>query len=508
MRRRAVFSLLICSVEPFVMVPRHIKTLLGATIETPVAGLATPTPMYDPCASVYGCSPPQVGEERGGTGGLPTGTDVGIGIVGCGRIGLVHLETLSRASGARVVIVSNPTIDKAEKAATLFGVPEFTASADDVINHPDVEAVWICSPSSFHSDQIKKCAAAGKHVFCEKPIATSLSETIDAIRAMERENLKLMTALQRRFDPSFQRVKTGILKGEIGDPIVVKLCSRDPAPPPASYVKGGGGIFKDMAIHDLDMARFLMGSEPTEILASGMCCVSDEIRDFDGPERYDTANIIVRFANGREAVIDVCRQAPYGYDQRAEVLGTNGMLSTENMFPTTANLYTRERVGHADHPFDFFMSRYRDAYSAETRSFVQSLVDDRPVPCTGQDGLIALIMAMAAGISAQEKRWVSFNEVLSGDNDHGGAWIRRARALLGKDILTRDDVSAAFSAIDSDKTGQISYWELKEVLNRLGEYPSDAEIKQLIQVADVDQDGKISRLDFYDLFSAFVRCPA
>jgi len=470
-------------------------------------------PVYDPCASVYGCTPPGPGDPVGATSQKlreDRGV-IGVGVIGCGRIGRVHLETLSRASGARVVIVSNPTIDKAEEAARMFGVDAWTADAHDVIEHPDVEAVWICSPSNVHAEQIHACARAGKHVFCEKPLATTLSDTIAAIRAMERENLKLMTALQRRFDPSFQRVKAGILRGEIGDPIVVKLCSRDPAPPPASYVAGGGGIFTDMAIHDLDMARFLMASEPTEILASGLNCVSPDIRDLPGPEAYDTANMIVRFANGREALIDVCRQAPYGYDQRIEVLGTRGMLSTDNMFPTTANLYTRERVGFADHPFDFFMTRYRDAYAAETRAFVEALVDDRPVPVTGQDGLIALILAMAAGKSADEKRWVSFAEIIGAGPealDHGGAWIHRARALLGKDIVSRADVSDAFKVIDRANSGRISAWELKEVLNRLGEYPSDAEVQNLVAVADLDNDGRISEKDFEDLFSAFIRQPS
>lgn len=173
-----------------------------------------------------------------------------------------------------------------------------------------------------------------------------------------------------------------------------------------------------------------MASEPIEILASGLNCVSEEIRNLDGPEKYDTAHIIVRFANGREAMIDVCRQAPYGYDQRAEVLGTKGMLSTDNMFPTTANLYTRERVGHADHPYDFFLSRYREAYAYETRAFIRALIEDLPAPISGQDGLISLIMSIAAGVSAEEKRWVSFAEIIGGD-EHGGAWIRRVRSMLG-----------------------------------------------------------------------------
>jgi len=290
-------------------------------------------------------------------------------------------------------------------------VPEFSADADDVINHPDVDAVWICSPSSFHADQIMKAAAAGKSIFCEKPIATDLPETIVAINKCEEAGVKLMTALQRRFDPNFARVKEAITKGEVGEPIVVKLCSRDPSPPPFEYVKGGGGIFKDMAVHDLDMSRHLMGSEPIEILASGSCHIDKQITELEGAEAYDTANIIVRYANGKEAIIDVCRQAPYGYDQRAEVLGTKAMMQTDNMYPNTARLYAADFTGNADLPYDFFMSRYKEAYKQETLAFIDALVNDKPSPCSGEDGLIALIMSIAAGISAEEQRWVKFSEV-------------------------------------------------------------------------------------------------
>lgn len=167
---------------------------------------------------------------------------VKVGVIGAGRIGLVHLEALASCQNAECVIVSNPTVAKAEAAAKLHNVPAWTADANDVIEHPDVEAVWICSPSSYHAEQIMKCAAAGKSVFCEKPIATDLPETIEAINFCNLAGIKLMTALQRRFDPNFARVKQSIVSGEVGSPIVVKLCSRDPAPPPFEYVKGGGGM--------------------------------------------------------------------------------------------------------------------------------------------------------------------------------------------------------------------------------------------------------------------------
>ena len=246
---------------------------------------------------------------------------LGVGVIGAGRIGLVHLEALSSCESAKAVIISNPTVSKAEAAALKYKLEHFTRDFNEVIHHPDVEAVWICSPSQFHAEQIKACAAAGKHIFCEKPIATDLKETVEAINACNKAGVKLMTALQRRFDPNFQRVKQAIVGGEVGEIVQVKLCSRDPAPPPFEYVKGGGGLFKDMAVHDLDMARFLMGSEPVEILAKGSCQIDPSIKVLPGPEAFDTATVLMQFANGKDAMIDVCRQAPYGYDQRAEVRG-------------------------------------------------------------------------------------------------------------------------------------------------------------------------------------------
>jgi len=219
--------------------------------------------------------------------------------------------------------------------------------------------------------------------------------------------------LQRRFDPNFRRVKTAIEKKEVGETIMIKLCSRDPSPPPFEYVKGGGGIFADMAVHDLDMSRFLAGSDPIDILAVGACHIDKSIEALEGSEAFDTASCIVRYPNGVQAVIDVCRQSSYGYDQRAEVLGTSGMIATDNVYPNTAKIYRESFTGNADMPYDFFLSRYIEAYVSETVAFCESLVNDSPVPCTGQDGLAALIMALAADKSAAENRWVSFKEVVA-----------------------------------------------------------------------------------------------
>jgi len=219
--------------------------------------------------------------------------------------------------------------------------------------------------------------------------------------------------LQRRFDPNFRRVKIAIENKEVGETIMIKLCSRDPSPPPFEYVKGGGGIFADMAVHDLDMSRFLAGADPIDILAVGSCHIDKSIEALDASEAFDTASCIVRYPNGVQAMIDVCRQSSYGYDQRAEVLGTSGMIATDNVYPNTAKIFKNAFTGNADMPYDFFLSRYNEAYVSETIAFCESLVNDTPVPCTGQDGLAALIMALAADKSAAENRWVSFKEVVA-----------------------------------------------------------------------------------------------
>jgi myo-inositol 2-dehydrogenase/D-chiro-inositol 1-dehydrogenase len=444
-------------------------------------------------------------------------------VCAAGRIGIVHLEALGQCPTAKPIIISNPTVSKAEAAAKMYPGMEWTSSDMEVINHPDVEAVWICSPSQFHADQIKACAEAGKHIFCEKPIAVSLSETFEAVNLCREKNVKLMTALQRRFDPSFQRVREGITNGDVGDPIIVKLCSRDPEPPPLSYVEGGGGLFKDMAVHDLDMARFLMGSEPTAVLASGSCCVSD-VGSLKGPEAFDTAMIMVRFANGREAVIDVCRQAPYGYDQRAEVLGTKGMLMTDNMHPSTAKLFCKDFVGQADLPYDFFMSRYKEAYKQETLAFVDCLVKDEPVPCSGRDGLVALIMAIAAGISAEENRWVQFQEVLEregilgtagGSSNEGGAksWVKNALRGIERDPTSEADLRECFFLFDLDGDYEINVEELTSIIQLLsggngatllcnGAECSPSLIRDMFTQAQRDKDagGTITFDEFLDLW--------
>ncbi|CAM9894737.1 unnamed protein product [Chrysoparadoxa australica] len=344
--------------------------------------------------------------------------NLNVGIIGAGRIGQVHLETLASVPGVQPVIISDVVEPVLKDVTAKYGVPSYTMNADEVIGHKDVEAVWICSPSQFHADQIKACAKAGKHIFCEKPIATDLQGTAEAIKVAEECGVKLMTAFQRRFDPSFSRLHAVLASGEMGEPISAVLQSRDPGAPPFEYVKGGGGLFKDMAIHDLDIARWMMSAtgknEPVQIYATGSCNVDKAILELKGTnpsEAIDTANILVEFESGATATIQVCRRATYGYDQRVEVFAKEGLVKHENHFPSTVQKWTGSAVSQADLPHDFFMTRYSDAYKNETRAFCDILTSGADVSPSGHDGKAALEMAMACDLSLKEGRPVKLSEV-------------------------------------------------------------------------------------------------
>mmetsp|Transcript_5937 Transcript_5937/g.8927 ORF Transcript_5937/g.8927 Transcript_5937/m.8927 type:complete len:395 (-) Transcript_5937:91-1275(-) len=341
-----------------------------------------------------------------------------VGIIGAGRIGRVHLETLASVPGVKPIIISDIIESVLKDVTEKYGVPSYSLNADDVINHPEVQAVWICSPSQFHADQIKSCARAGKHIFCEKPIATDLPGTIEAIKVAEECGVNLMTAFQRRFDPSFSRLHRAILEGEIGRPLSAILQSRDPQPPPFQYVKGGGGLFKDMAIHDLDISRWLMSAqgknEPLKIYATGVCNIDKEIvqlKDSNPSEAIDTANILIEFESGSTATIQICRKATYGYDQRVEVFGTEGLVKHKNLFPNTVEKWSGESVKKLDPMHNFFMSRYEDAYKGETKSFCEFLKNGNAVSPNGNDGKVALEMAMACDLSLKLGRPVLMSEI-------------------------------------------------------------------------------------------------
>jgi len=331
-----------------------------------------------------------------------------IGIIGAGRIGKVHAENLAfRVPEARALAITDLNRSAAERVASRCGIPTVAGSVDQVLANPAIQAVLICSSTDTHADLIVRSAQAGKHIFCEKPIAHSLPKIDTALTAVEQAGVKLQIGFNRRFDPNFARVRAAVAGGEIGTPRLLHIISRDPAPPPVSYVKVSGGIFLDMTIHDFDMARFLIGDEVEEIYTAAGVMVDPAIGDAGD---LDTALLVLRFRNGVIGTIDNCRQAAYGYDQRAEILGSAGSIATANCYPNEATISTGQSV-RRDLPLNFFMDRYTDSFANEVRSFVQSVVEDKPTAVTGLDGRIPVIMGLAARKSYDERRVVKLSEI-------------------------------------------------------------------------------------------------
>jgi myo-inositol 2-dehydrogenase/D-chiro-inositol 1-dehydrogenase len=335
-------------------------------------------------------------------------SQVRIGVIGTGRIGRLHTEHLAfRIPAAHVLAVCDIVLEEAQKCAADFDVPTATQDHRAILQDPDVEAVVICSSTDTHSQMIEEAAAAGKHIFCEKPIDFDLARIDRALAAVEQAGVKLQVGFNRRFDPHFRRVRELVAAGQVGEPHILRITSRDPAPPPIAYVKVSGGIFLDMTIHDFDMARYLIGSEVEEIYVAGGVMVDPEIgRAGD----IDTAVITLRFENGVIGTIDNSRQAVYGYDQRVEVFGSAGAVSADNAYPNTAVVSDAQRV-HRDLPLNFFMERYVDSYIAEMETFIACIQQNRTPPVTGVDGRVPVVMGHAALKSYQENRPVKLSEI-------------------------------------------------------------------------------------------------
>jgi myo-inositol 2-dehydrogenase/D-chiro-inositol 1-dehydrogenase len=330
------------------------------------------------------------------------------GIIGAGRIGRVHAETLAfRLPQAKIVTIADVNREAAESLAMDCGIPKVAATAEDVINDPAIDAVLICSSTDTHADLIVAAAEAGKHIFCEKPIAHSLEEIDRSLAAVKKAGVQLQVGFNRRFDSNFARVRDAVVSGEIGKPSLMHIISRDPGPPPISYIRVSGGIFMDMTIHDFDMARFLIGDEVEEIYTVGGVTVDPEIGKAGD---LDTALIVMRFRNGVIGTIDNCRKAVYGYDQRVEILGSEGKIETENCYPNQAVVSSGKSV-YKDLPLNFFMERYTESFAAELQSFTQAVLENRPTAVTGIDGRIPVVMALAARKSYDEHRPVRLEEV-------------------------------------------------------------------------------------------------
>jgi myo-inositol 2-dehydrogenase / D-chiro-inositol 1-dehydrogenase len=337
-----------------------------------------------------------------------TETKLRIGIIGAGRIGKVHAESLAfRIPEAAPVAIADINASSAREVAERCEIPRVVKDSEEILNDPAVDAVLICSPTETHANLIVEAARAGKHIFCEKPIDHSLTKIDLALQEVRKSGVKLQVGFNRRFDANFIRVRSAVVQGEIGTPTLMHIISRDPAPPPISYIKTSGGIFLDMGIHDFDMARFLVGDEVESIYATGSVRVDPEIgRAGD----LDTVLMVLQFKNGVIATIDNSRKAVYGYDQRVEILGSKGAIATENCYPNQAILSTGMAI-QRDLPLNFFMERYTESFVGELRAFVHAAVMNKPVPVNGTDGRIAVVMALAARKSFDERRPVQLKEI-------------------------------------------------------------------------------------------------
>jgi len=330
-----------------------------------------------------------------------------VAVAGLGRIGKIHLKNLARNFSDIKVRAVMDVLDESGQIAEEFNVPVFVKTFEELLEVPDLDAVVICSPTDTHADYVVKAAKAGKHIFCEKPLDLSLERVREVLDVVRESGVKLMLGFNRRFDPEFKKIRSLVESGQVGDPQIVKITSRDPGPPPVSYIKSSGGMFLDMTIHDFDMARYISGKQVKEVYAKAAVKVDPGIGEAGD---VDTAVIVLTFEDDSMAVIDNCRKAAYGYDQRLEVFGSKGMAQAENNFPNHHKLYTEEGVS-SDLPMYFFLERYDASYNQEIREFVDALVSDGPMPVDGEDGLISIALGLAAKKSLVENRPVKMTEI-------------------------------------------------------------------------------------------------
>jgi myo-inositol 2-dehydrogenase/D-chiro-inositol 1-dehydrogenase len=334
-----------------------------------------------------------------------------VGIIGAGRIGTVRAKTLAFCLPETVPLMIADVDQKAAQGlAARCGIAQVAERSEDILADPRIDAVLICSSTHTHGGLIVKAAQAGKHIFCEKPIDHSLAKIDQALAAVEKAGVKLQIGFNRRFDANFARVRQAVASGEIGTPHLLHIISRDPMPPPLSYVKTSGGLFLDMSIHDFDMARFLIGDEVEEIYTAAGVMVDPEIGEAGD---LDTALMVLRFRKGTIGTIDNSRKAVYGYDQRVEILGSEGAIATGNCYPNQAVISTATSI-RRDLPLHFFMDRYTESFTNELRAFFEAVIEDKPTPVTGRDGRVPVVMALAARKSYDEHRPVRLEEVGAG----------------------------------------------------------------------------------------------
>ena len=330
---------------------------------------------------------------------------VRFGLLGAGRIGKVHAKAIGSNPTAKLVAVADPMADAASAIATQYGAEVRTIDA--ILASADIDAVVICTPTDTHAGLIERFTRAGKAIFCEKPIDLDVERVKACLKVVDAEGGTLMVGFNRRFDPHFQAVKQAIDEGQIGDVEMVTIISRDPGAPPVDYIKRSGGIFRDMTIHDFDMARFLLGEEIDTVTAQASVLVDPAIGTAGD---FDSVSVMLSTATGKHATISNSRRATYGYDQRIEVHGSKGAVAAENQRPVSIEIangsgYTRTPL------HDFFMTRYTEAYASEISSFIDFVESKSPASPSGTDGLIALALADAALKSVKEARAVKVSEI-------------------------------------------------------------------------------------------------
>nr|CAD6438082.1 inositol 2-dehydrogenase [Rhizobium sp. Q54] len=316
-------------------------------------------------------------------------------LLGAGRIGKVHARAVSGNPDADLGFVADASGDAAKAISEQYGCR--VSTIDEIAADPAVDAVIICTPTNTHADLIETFARAGKAIFCEKPVDLDVARAEACLKVVRETGAKLMLGFQRRYDPHFSAVKKAIADGRIGDVEMIQIISRDPGAPPMDYIKSSGGIFRDMTIHDFDMARFLLGEEPMTVYATASVLTDKAIEGVD----FDSASVTLTTASGKHCTISNSRRATYGYDQRVEVHGSKGTISVENQRPVTIELatgagFTRPAL------HDFFMTRYVEAYAAEIAAFVSVVKDGASPSPSGEDGLRALMLADAAFRSVKQ----------------------------------------------------------------------------------------------------------
>jgi myo-inositol 2-dehydrogenase/D-chiro-inositol 1-dehydrogenase len=320
-----------------------------------------------------------------------------VAVLGAGRIGKLHAANVAKNPRCKLVAVADPIGDAAETLAKSLGA-EASKDSAATAERKDVDAILIGTPTDTHIELLHKGARAGKAVLCEKPIDLDIKRADAAVAEVEKLKAKVMIAFNRRFDPSFAALKKAIDGGAIGDVHQVVITSRDPGPPPLSYIASSGGIFRDMTIHDFDLARFLLGEEPVEALATASCMVDPAIGEAGD---YDTLMVILKTASGKQCHINNSRKAVYGYDQRAEAFGSKGMLMNDNMRATTLRSFTAQATEAREPLLDFFLERYEASYRHELDAFIDAVEGGKPIPVTARDGRQALRLADAALESAR-----------------------------------------------------------------------------------------------------------